>query len=127
MDVTEGEGPGPRAKKTYRLTKEGRAALREWLVQPPVSQPRSEVTLKAYAITVADRGAAIVLYEEVAAAAKEAARQFEADLEQMAAAGKDDPAHPNFGNYAVLRMGVESQRALHTWAAWLAGRLRSGT
>jgi DNA-binding PadR family transcriptional regulator len=127
VSVTEGEGPGPRAKKTYELTEDGRGALGAWLVQPPVSQPRSEVTLKAYAINSADPQAAAALYEQVAAEAAVALAEFEAEEAVMREAGMDGVAHPRFGNYAVLRMGIESQRALHAWAAWLAGRIRSGT
>ena len=126
VTATEGEGPGPRAKKTYSMTRAGREALHEWLVQPPVSQLRSEVTLKAYAINSADPGAATALYEQVAAGAAATLAEYEAEAELMRQAGMDHADHPRFGNYAVLRMGIESQRALHTWAAWLAGRLRSG-
>ena len=72
VTATEGEGPGPRAKKTYSMTRAGREALHDWLVQPPVSQPRSEVTLKAYAATVADPQSMAALYEHVAASAKQA-------------------------------------------------------
>jgi DNA-binding PadR family transcriptional regulator len=127
VSVTEGEGPGPRAKKTYELTHDGQEALREWLVRPPVSQPRSEVTLKAYAINSADPEAAAVLYEQVASDARATLAEFEAEEAQMRRAGMDRASHPKFGNYAVLRMGIEAQRALHAWAAWLAGRIRSGT
>src|SRR5215207_3569353 len=69
VTATEGTGPGPRAKKTYTLTTKGRAALAEWLPQPAAFQPRSEITLKAFAATVADHAQMAALYEGVAAEA----------------------------------------------------------
>lgn len=122
VKVREGAGPGPRAKKTYTLTQSGRKALAEWLPEPPTFTPRSEVALKAFAVASAEPGPMAEMYERVAREAVAKVAQFEAELEQLV----DDPAHPRFGNYATLRLGVESNRALHTWASWLAGRLRSG-
>jgi DNA-binding PadR family transcriptional regulator len=122
--ASEGKGPGPRAKKTYALTPAGRTALAEWLPRPPTFQPRSEVTLKAYAVNSADPRSMAEMYDGVATEAAAALARWESELAQMREAGFDDPAHPSFGNYAALRMGVESQRVLRGWASWLAGRLR---
>jgi hypothetical protein len=124
VTATEGAGPGPRAKKTYSLTDDGRAALAEWLPQPPAFQPRSEITLKAYAATAADPARMIELYEQVAAEAAATLASFQQEESVMSAQGMDDISHPKFGNYAVLQLGIESQRTLHTWATWLASRLR---
>ncbi|WP_117209654.1 PadR family transcriptional regulator [Allorhizocola rhizosphaerae] len=120
VEVHEEAGPGPRAKKTYTITGSGRRALAEWLPQPPAFTPRSEVALKAYAVGAADPARMAVLYEEVAADALAKAAVFERELGEL----EDDPGHPNFGNYAALRLGIESQRGLSAWASWLASRLR---
>ncbi len=120
VSVREGAGPGPRAKKTYTLTESGRHALAEWLPLPPAFTPRSEVTLKAYALGSADPARMAALYEDVAEQARASAELFEREL----AALVDDPGHPSFGNYAALRLGVASQRDLAEWATWLASRLR---
>ncbi|MEU8005410.1 PadR family transcriptional regulator [Catellatospora sp. NPDC049111] len=122
----EQAGPGPRAKKTYAITPSGLAALRSWLVIPPTAQPRSEITLKAYAATSADPAAMAALYTDLAERSTRLLAEYEQDAERMRAAGQDDPAHPRFGNYAVLLMGIESQRAVHRWAHWLAACLRTG-
>jgi DNA-binding PadR family transcriptional regulator len=121
---TEGVGPGPRAKKTYSLTDQGREALAEWLPQPAAFQPRSEITLKAYAATAADHLRMAELYEQVAADASVTLANFQQEAAAMSAEGMDDVSHPKFGNYAVLLLGIESQRALQTWATWLARMLR---
>jgi DNA-binding PadR family transcriptional regulator len=126
VDSVEQAGPGPRAKKTYAVTPAGLAALRAWLVIPPTAQPRSEITLKAYAATSADPAAMAALYTELADRSTRLLAEYEQDAERMRAAGQDDPAHPRFGNYAVLMMGIESQRGVHRWARWLAACLRTG-
>lgn len=124
VQVREEAGPGPRAKKTYTLTPAGRQALAEWLPQPPVAQPRSEVTLKAYAVNAADPGRMAQTYQRIADEAAAAMEGWERELAELRAEGCDDVTHPRFGNVAVLRMGIESQRVLRDWAGWLAGRLR---
>ncbi|GAA1657628.1 PadR family transcriptional regulator [Catellatospora bangladeshensis] len=124
--AAEEAGPGPRAKKTYELTPDGLAALRAWLVVPPVAQPRSEITLKAYAANSGDPAAMAALYGGLAAQAARTLAEYEQDAADMRAQGMDDPAHPRFGNYAVLLMGLESQRVVQRWSAWLAASLDGG-
>jgi DNA-binding PadR family transcriptional regulator len=124
VSVLAGQGPGPRARKTYTITDSGRQALADWLPQPPAFQPRSELVLKAYAVNVADRPRMANLYQTTADMARHRATSWQAELDAMAQLGYNDPAHPRFGNYAVLKMGVESQRVTHRWAAWLARELR---
>ncbi len=121
---TEGAGPGPRAKKTYSLTEQGRDALADWLPGPAAFQPRSEITLKAYAATVADPARMAQLYERVAEESGALLARWRAEESVMAADGMDDISHPKFGNYAVLRLGIESQRVTQEWATWLASKLR---
>jgi DNA-binding PadR family transcriptional regulator len=122
--VHEGRGPGPRAKKTYTITETGRRALAEWLPQPPVHQPRSELVLKAYGVNSADRRRMAQLYEATADAARERAAIWQAELEDMTENGYGNPDHPRFGNYAVLKMGVAAQQTTYRWAAWMASELR---
>jgi len=124
VEVREGDGPGPRAKKTYTITESGRAALAEWLPEPPAFQPRSEMVLKAYAANSADPARMAVMYQRIADEAGERLKAWRAELEAMAKQGYSDPSHPGFGNYAVLKIGLESQRVTHDWATWLAAELR---
>jgi DNA-binding PadR family transcriptional regulator len=124
VEVREGDGPGPRAKKTYTITESGRAALAGWLPEPPAFQPRSEMVLKAYAANSADPARMARMYQRIADEAGERLKAWRAELETMADLGYSDPSHPRFGNYAVLKMGLESQRVTHDWATWLAAELR---
>jgi DNA-binding PadR family transcriptional regulator len=120
----EGQGPGPRAKKTYTITETGRRALAAWLPQQPDYQPRSELVLKAYGVGSGDPRLMAQMYQATADAANQQAATWQAELESMAELGYGDPGHPRFGNYAVLKMGVASQQVTHDWAAWLATELR---
>jgi DNA-binding PadR family transcriptional regulator len=122
--VREVQGPGPRAKKTYTITETGRQALAEWLPQPPVYQPRNELVLKAYGVSSGDPRRMAQMYQATADAARAQAAGWQADLEKMAEEGCDDPGHPRFGNYAVLKMGVASQQTTQRWAGWIASELR---
>lgn len=124
VEVREDAGPGPRARKTYTLSEAGRAALAEWLPQPPTFAPRSEVALKAYAVNSADPEQMAAMYRGVAERATATLAEFERELDWMREEGYDDAAHPKFGNYAVLRLGVESQRVIQEWTTWLATRLK---
>lgn len=121
--VREDAGPGPRAKKTYTLTPDGREALADWLPQPPSFTPRSEAALKAYAVNSADPQRMAAMYRGLADEAAAMLIAFEQELAWMRDEGYDDVSHPKFGNYAVLRLGVESQRVMQEWTSWLASRL----
>ena len=121
--VREEPGRGPRPKKTYTMTGSGRRALAEWLPTAPSFQPRSEVTLKAYAVASADPAAMAAMYRAVAEDAAATLAGWQRDLRELRADGADDLSHPRFGNYAALRIGVESQRVLRDWARWLADLL----
>jgi DNA-binding PadR family transcriptional regulator len=120
----EGKGPGPRAKKTYTITESGRRTLADWLPQPPAYQPRSELVLKAYGVNSGDPRRLAEMYQATADAAREQAEIWQAELDDMATLGFSNSSHPRFGNYAVLKMGVESQQVTHRWAGWMARELR---
>ncbi|HZM83740.1 MAG TPA: PadR family transcriptional regulator [Candidatus Limnocylindrales bacterium] len=95
--------PGPRAKKTYTITESGRAALAEWLPEPPAFQPRSEMVLKAYAVNSADPTRMAEMYQAIADQAAERLEAWRAELKTMAEQGYSAPSHSRFGNYACSR------------------------
>ena len=70
-------GPGPRERKTHRLTDAGRAALAAWLVEPPGDRaPRDEIVLKTYAQAAADLVEMRALYVREAASYQELLDEF---------------------------------------------------
>jgi DNA-binding PadR family transcriptional regulator len=123
--VREAAGRGPRTNKTYTLSAAGRRALADWLISPPTPQPRSEVVLKAYAVSGAEPDRMAELFHAVAEQAAATRADWLRELVDMERAGADDIDHQQFGNYAALRMGTESQRVLQEWAAWLAAALHA--
>ena len=117
-------GPGPREKKTYAITDEGRAALATWLPLPPGSHaPRDELMVKTFAVAGADADQMRALYLTMSDAHADRAADFEEQLANLHRAGAHVPDHPRFGNYATLRMGVAYERVRQEWCAWMAAKL----
>jgi DNA-binding PadR family transcriptional regulator len=127
VDFEAAAGPGPRDKKIYSLTEEGRRVLREWLSEPPRPQPvRNELVLKAYGIWAADRAGARSLFEQQAAAHQARLADYEtqwAAVESRHHQGAPPPDHPDFGNYAALRYGLSYERHCIAWCRWMVSRL----
>jgi DNA-binding PadR family transcriptional regulator len=117
-------GPGPHDRKTHRLTDAGRAALAEWLIQPPPQRaPRDELILKTYALAAADPKAMRDLY---IGQSREHAQRLDEYLVQEAGfleRGDDQPTSPRFGAYATLRRGIAEERAWLDWCGWLIEQL----
>ncbi|GII81022.1 PadR family transcriptional regulator [Sphaerisporangium rufum] len=115
-------GPGPSGKKVYHLTPDGRAALRDWVTEPPQQRPeRDELVLKAYASWLADPAELLALFREQLAGHEARIAEYET---HQAAMG-DVPAvdHPSFGNHATLWCGLGYERHRAAWCRWMIERL----
>jgi len=121
---TAGPGPGPRAKKVYSVTETGLAALREWVIQPPEPAPsRDDLVLKAYAAWTADPAAAGRLFAAQIAGHRERLAAYEADWSNVQGrhhGGAPPVTHPDFGNYATLRCGIDYERQRIGWLEWIS-------
>jgi DNA-binding PadR family transcriptional regulator len=121
---TAGPGPGPRAKKVYSVTEAGLAALREWVIQPPEPAPsRDDLVLKAYAAWTADPAAAGRLFAAQIAGHRERLAAYEADWGNVQGrhhGGAPPVTHPDFGNYATLRCGIDYERQRIGWLEWIS-------
>lgn len=114
-------GPGPRQRKTYTLTPFGWRALVDWLGQAPTpARPRNELLLKTYAVAFGDPARMRDMYAEQAEAHTRLRDLHRADLAELTASGASDPAHPDFGNYANVRLGVAFEESYVDWCRWLA-------
>jgi DNA-binding PadR family transcriptional regulator len=117
-------GPGPHQRMTHRLTPAGRRALARWLVQPPTPRhPRSELVLKTYALKVADPAAMRALYLAEARQHDERLEDYRARHARLVARGADDLHHPDFGDFATLRLGLQLEELYARWCRWLADQL----
>jgi DNA-binding PadR family transcriptional regulator len=117
-------GPGPRQKRTHRLTEAGRATLAAWLpLEPTTRHDRDELVLKTYALAAADRGAMRELYLREAARHEERLESYRQQHASLVAAGADVPAHRDFGNFATLELGLRREEHYSQWCRWLADQL----
>lgn len=122
------DGPGPRDTKRYFITGAGRAALAEWVVQPPgpAEGERSELLLKVYSSWAADRTAVVEMVRGERRRNLQLLERFEelrAEHEAEWAAQIRDPGSEQFGSYAALRAGLSFQRHVESWFDWLIGVL----
>lgn len=111
------------AKKVYTLTEQGRELLGEWLTQDTdVPVVRDELVLKAYALWLADKQQAIVLFQKHEQRHLEQLavyKQIEGHLKQ----GWDQDGHrldsPWFSSYATLQRGLGYEREYAAWCRWV--------
>jgi DNA-binding PadR family transcriptional regulator len=117
-------GPGPRERKTHRLTDAGRAALAAWLVEPPGDRaPRDEIVLKTYAQAAADPVEMRALYLREAASYQELLDEFTRQHTELATRGGGSTSHPEFGAYATLELALIHYAGRVRWCTWLADRM----
>jgi DNA-binding PadR family transcriptional regulator len=117
-------GPGPRDRKTHRLTDEGRTVLAAWLVEPPHPRaPRDELVLKTYALAAADPAGMRALYHKEAAGFQEQLDEFTRQHTELAARGGGEPGHPEFGAFATLEYALIHYAGRVRWCEWVADRL----
>lgn len=124
VDYEAASGPGPREKKTYTITTLGRRTLADWLVRPPAPRaPRDELVLKTYAVGAAEPNQMARLYREMADEYAERLAQYRGMLADLTDAGAADRRHPQFGNYATLRLGLATEEQRVAWCRWMASTL----
>jgi DNA-binding PadR family transcriptional regulator len=115
-------GPGPRARKTYRITGAGRRALADWAVStPPPRAGRDEFVLRAYSAWVAEPDAVATLFRTEAE--RHRARlveyeQFRRELLDASGGAPPSPRQPEFGNWLALHNGLGYERAYLEWCEW---------
>ncbi|HYW88923.1 MAG TPA: PadR family transcriptional regulator [Chloroflexota bacterium] len=113
------------AKKVYSITDAGRVALADWVVSPPGQAAiRSELTLRAYSIWLADPRRAAAMLREQERIHREQLAHYEGDRQRLERSpGLADPRTPEFATYATLRRGIGYESELAEWCAWLAAEL----
>lgn len=106
---------GPREARPWRVTRAGRAALKQWLDRPAQPAPvRDETLLKLFFSRHAPASAA----RKLIARAKDAARERAANLaaaEALVLSDSDDP--DLLGSLLVFERGLINARAAQEWCA----------
>jgi PadR family transcriptional regulator, regulatory protein AphA len=116
------EATGDRARTTYRLTPEGKKAVRAWLREPPETyELRHEGMLKAFlsdALPPADRAQRLLDMRDQHLEKLAQLREVEAGL----------PAESRQGSaYLILRYGIESSEWTAAWCERAARELDRGS
>ncbi|MBO4274411.1 PadR family transcriptional regulator [Microbispora triticiradicis] len=112
---------GPRGRKEYRITGEGLAELRHWLVEePPTQSRRSDMLLRVFFLDTVTPDQAHGYLERLAAQARREHAALRAVREQIIGQGED--ALRLYGDLA-LEWGLRLSAAQRDWAEWAAGRI----
>ncbi|MBO0769344.1 MAG: PadR family transcriptional regulator [Solirubrobacterales bacterium] len=111
--------PGPRGRKLYRITQDGREELTRWLSETsPARGVRDEALLRVFFLWVLPDGAAQEYLRGEAARASaylETLRELEASIEW------DDSGFDRYGRI-VLEHGLRLAAAHAEWAEWAAAQ-----
>lgn len=111
-------GPGPRPTRRYRITDEGRAALRKWVTSPVRLQPaRSEFRLRVYCLWLVEPGAGRTLVEGYRS--QHATLLDEYEREEEGWRPTPQPGSPEFASYATARAGLSYERQVVAYCDWL--------
>lgn len=125
VDFEASRGPGPRARKTYSITEQGRAVLREWFAEPHRTRPpKDELVLAAFGASAAEPMVLAGRFRDEAERLRRRLREYEeiqARLDQLP--GAEDPTRPEFGWQLSLLHGFASARARLDWCLEAIARL----
>ncbi|HEY0699875.1 MAG TPA: PadR family transcriptional regulator [Micromonospora sp.] len=112
---------GPRGRKTYQLTENGRATLEEWLTgTEPRQRIRSESYLRMFLLPLLDSPVAVRLLRQESA---RYARQVR-ELEEVRS-GLPEPHQERRNGWYALDLGIRQMSAIRDWAADTADRIEA--
>jgi PadR family transcriptional regulator AphA len=113
---------GARGRKEYRLTEEGLAELRRWLLETkPERQPRSEAMVRVFLLGAVERGQAVDYLTWLAEDAAKRVAGFERIPEAPSEWSEKDLSV--YGHYA-LEYGKRFWQMNREWALWAAEQTR---
>jgi PadR family transcriptional regulator, regulatory protein AphA len=120
----EAENPDGRGKKVYRITEEGRAALRKWLEEPPAPQPvRNELLLKLFLGFNASDEALERHLEETLDHFLQLGETYDRIARELDA--KAEPTREDVLGHLTVDFGIHRVRAGAEWAEKALERLRT--
>lgn len=122
VDVEVVPQKGRPDKKLYRITADGRAALRAWVVSPTPLSP-AEILVRTHAVWLADADEAIAAYTALAENCAAERAHFEEVLGRMPS--DPPPTSPLFSDVMNLRFGVAAMKQQEAWARAIAARFQS--
>jgi PadR family transcriptional regulator AphA len=119
VEVTE---EGARGSRTYSVTPEGYAELRDWMLSPRPPKVRNEQVLRMFLISALDPADGLVVLRRIA----EYTETEGAELRQlMRDAPSEIPAGPDGFGYLAAEFGIRQYDAVHGWARWAIEKLEA--
>ena len=113
---------GQRARTVYRITRSGRAALRQWLGEPPAARSvEFEGMVKVF---FADAGSKEQLLATLECIKQEADARL-TSLSEMASSEPTPFPHRRHLSALTLKMHHEQEQALRRWAQWATKQVAS--
>lgn len=113
------EQKGRPRKKSYRITRQGRQRLREWLSEPRPAPTHEETILVAYNHKLVGTDAAKAALVAYRARAEDEKSQLEARWKAIADDAADDPS----GIRAPFEFGIQIRLARMAWCDWFEAQL----
>ncbi|WP_159081856.1 PadR family transcriptional regulator [Paenibacillus sp. CAA11] len=117
------EQTGKPNKKIYTITESGRAQLKSWIGKAPAHPvSRDEFLIKAYSLSLSDRGTAVRLFEDRIELYEKKLQARNLKLNSMIEEfGEqiENPIHPAFGRYIVHRRRLHLEEQEIAWCRWV--------
>ena len=108
---------GPRGRRIYAITEEGRAELRRWMRNPPdVFLVRNEFVLRLFLLTALEPDEARALIGQIAADSAAELAELRDQVDKFDAAA--EPGTALQLQRLVAEYGLRSFQTLHDWALW---------
>ncbi|HWD04098.1 MAG TPA: PadR family transcriptional regulator [Amycolatopsis sp.] len=112
---------GPRGRKEYEITPEGREELRSWLLSPLSAPPRSEMLLRVYFLGALKPEQARAYLSAI----DDSAGQRLARLTALESAIDWDDSDPSLYGHLALEYGKRLSAMQSEWASWAAARVKA--
>jgi PadR family transcriptional regulator AphA len=117
---------GPRGRKSYALTDDGRAELRTWMLHwPDQAVVRNETVLRMFLVQALDPPDARGVLESIAEHCAQELARLRPVMDELDADDQGGGPLP-FGRLAG-EYGLRQYEAVHGWALWSLERLRAPT
>jgi DNA-binding PadR family transcriptional regulator len=113
---------GPRGRKDYAITVDGKRALRDWLAAPPVDKPvRSDMLLRVFFLN----SIPVEQARELFAARRERVRAEQERLREIAVAIAGDSDPISIDGRIALEFGLRKAQMELEWAEWAIDQLNA--
>jgi len=112
---------GPRGRKTYGITSDGRRQLQSWLLDPPIRQAKDELILRVFMLDELTNEEACGYFASLHAAFEERLREYEHRLQETT----EPASRAELFSLIALKAGIAHEKAMSAWATEAMNQLRA--